>query len=75
LLTDGVLEINPDDARNAGIEQGDNVVVTSSHLERSLPARLMREQPRGTLHASLQQYSCFNPNPQRVRIRRNVCSK
>jgi len=75
LLTEGVLEINPEDAKNAGIEPGDTIMVTSSHLERVLPARLAQEQPLGTLHASLRDYSCFNPNPQRVRIRRNGCSR
>jgi anaerobic selenocysteine-containing dehydrogenase len=75
LLTEGVLEINPKDAREAGIEQGDKITITSSHLERTLPARLVKEQRPGTLHASLRDYSCFNPNPQRVRIGRSTCSK
>jgi anaerobic selenocysteine-containing dehydrogenase len=75
LLTEGVLEINPEDAKAAGIEQGEEILVTSSHLERVLPARIAHEQPPGTLHASLRDYGCFNPNPQRVRIRRHSCSR
>ena len=70
LLTEGVLEINPEDAKKAGIARGDEVVMTSIHFEKVLPARLVREQSPGTLHASLREYTYFNPNPQPVRIRR-----
>jgi anaerobic selenocysteine-containing dehydrogenase len=74
LLTEGVLEINPEDAKKAGIARGDEVVITSVHFEKVLPARLVREQSPGTLHASLREYTYFNPNPQPVRIRRQQCS-
>ena len=74
LLTEGVLEINPEDAKKAGIARGDEVVITSVHFEKVLPARLVREQSPGTLHASLREYTYFNPNPQPVRIRRQECS-
>ncbi len=74
LLTEEVLEINPEDAKRAGIARGDEVVITSSHVERTLPAQLVREQPPGILHASLREYASFNPNPQSVRIRRKTCS-
>lgn len=75
LLTEGVLEINPEDAKKAGIAGGDEVAVTSIHFEKVLPARLVREQSPGTLHASLHDYAHFNPNPQPVRIRRQECSR
>jgi predicted molibdopterin-dependent oxidoreductase YjgC len=74
LLTEEVLEINPEDAKRAGIARGDEVVIASNHLEKTLSARLVREQPAGTLHASLREYANFNPNPQSVRIRRKTCS-
>jgi formate dehydrogenase alpha subunit len=74
LLTDEVLEINPQDAADAGIVRGEPVVVISDHFERILPAQLVHEQPVGTLHASLRDYAHFNPNPHPVRIRRQTCS-
>ena len=74
LLTEEVLEINPEDAKRAGIVRGDEVVIASSHLEKTLSVRLVREQPPGTLHASLREYANFNPNPQSVRIRRKTCT-
>lgn len=75
LLTEGILEMNPEDAKVAGIVSGDEVVVTSAHLEKVLPVRLVREQQPGTVHASLREFARFNPNPQPVRIRRQPCSK
>jgi formate dehydrogenase (NADP+) alpha subunit len=74
LLTEEVLEINPEDARIAGIARGDEVIVVSDHFERTLPAKIVREQTAGTLHASLREYAYFNPNPHPVRIRRKTCS-
>jgi formate dehydrogenase alpha subunit len=74
LLTEELLEINPEDAEKAGLVRGDEVVITSDHLEQVLPVRLVPEQPVGTLHASLREFTSFNPNPQPVRIRRRTCS-
>lgn len=75
LLTEEVLEINPEDAKRAGIARGDEVVIVSNHIERTIRVRLVREQPPGTLHASLREYASFNPNPQSVSIRRKTCSE
>jgi predicted molibdopterin-dependent oxidoreductase YjgC len=74
LLTEEMLEINPADAKDAGIARGDEVIVISNHFERTLPAKLAGEQPAGTLHASLREHAFFNPNPHPVRIRRKTCS-
>lgn len=53
LFPEGTLAINPEDARAAGISQGDAVLVTSAKFEESLSAVLTSEQPGGTLRATL----------------------
>ena len=70
LLTEGMLEINPDDAVAAGIAQGDPVTVVCGDSEMTWPAKLHRDQPPGTLHASLRECACIHPNPQAVSIRK-----
>jgi formate dehydrogenase (NADP+) alpha subunit len=75
LLTEEVLEINPEDAKRAGVVRGDSVVIASDHLERTISVRLVREQPAGTLHATLRECASFNPNPQSVSLRRKTCSE
>lgn len=70
LLTEGMLEINPDDARQAGIAQGDPVTVTANGMELTWPAKIHREQPPGTLHASLRECASIRPNPLSVNLRK-----
>ena len=70
LLTEGMLEINPDDARAAGIAPGDPVTVALGGTGMTWPAKLLREQPPGTLHASLRECAEIHPNPRTVTIRK-----
>jgi anaerobic selenocysteine-containing dehydrogenase len=70
LLTEGMLEIHPEDAAAIGISNGDNVEITSSTINRIFPVKLHKEQPRGTLHISLRECSYIQPNPQSVNIRK-----
>ena len=70
LFTEGVVEINPEDARKARISEGDRVVVKSARFQRTWPVRITIEQPQGTLHVTLAQGEWVGPNPHPVRIRR-----
>jgi len=70
IFTEGLVDINPEDARKAGICKGDEAVVTSAHFERIWPARILNEQPQGTLHVTLRQGESIGPNPHRVKIRK-----
>ena len=70
LFTQGVVDINSEDARKAKISPGDEVVVTSSHFEKIWPARITSEQLQGTLHITLRQGESVGPNPHPVRIRK-----
>ncbi len=47
------VDINPEDARKAGILQGDEVIVTSADFEKVWPARIVSDQPKGTLQVTL----------------------
>jgi anaerobic selenocysteine-containing dehydrogenase len=70
LFTEGVIDISPEDARRARISEGDTVVVTSAHFERTWPVRIVAEQPQETLHVTLPQGDSVGPNPHPVRIRK-----
>jgi len=70
LLAQGVLEINPTDARRAGISEGDHVVVESTTFRQEWPARITPDQPEMALRISLVDFDTVNSNPQRVTIRR-----
>jgi predicted molibdopterin-dependent oxidoreductase YjgC len=68
LFAEGTIYISPIDARKAGILEGDKVVVTSAHFEKAWPARVLHEQPQGTLHVTLHHGESIGPNPHPVRI-------
>jgi formate dehydrogenase alpha subunit len=70
LLPVGILDISPEDAAEAGISQGDEVVVTSAHFEKVWPARVSAEQPQGMLRVTLHQKESIGGNPHPVRIRK-----
>ncbi|MFH0990156.1 MAG: molybdopterin-dependent oxidoreductase [bacterium] len=70
LLTEGMAEINPEDAKEISVNQGDPIIVTSNGTERTWFVKIMRDQPRGTLHASLRDCAAIQPNPQHVSIRK-----
>jgi len=70
LFAEGTVDINSEDAGKVKISQGDEVVVTSAHFERTWPVRILSEQPQGTLHVTLRQGELVGPNPHPVRIRK-----
>jgi len=70
LFAEGTVDINSEDAGKVKISQGDEVVVTSAHFERTWPVRILGEQPQGTLHVTLRQGESVGPNPHPVRIRK-----
>ncbi len=73
LFNEGMVHINPEDARKAGIFQGDEVEITSAHFKKIWPVKVISEQQPGTLHITLPQSESVGPNPHPVRIRkRNV---
>ena len=68
LFAEGVLEINPDDARDEGVASDDAVVVTGGHFERTWSARVVATQPKGVLGVTLPQAETVGLNPNRVRM-------
>ena len=70
LFAEGIVHISPRDAAAAGIADSDEVIVSSDHFERVLPARVQRDQPEGFLHAVLRPGEAPYPNPLPVRIRK-----
>jgi predicted molibdopterin-dependent oxidoreductase YjgC len=70
LMTEGVLEMNPEDARETGVSPGEEVVVASSRFEATWPVRIHGDQPKGILHVTLHQGESISPNPHPVSIRR-----
>ncbi len=53
LFIEGVVEMNRDDALNAGVSEGDEVIVNSDGFEKIWRARLIDEQPPGLLSTIL----------------------
>jgi formate dehydrogenase alpha subunit len=70
IFAQGIVNINIEDARKAGLSEGDEVVVTSAHFEKVWPAKISGDQPQGTLHVTLRQGESIGPNPHPVRIRK-----
>ena len=70
LFPEGVVHVHPTDAAAAGIEPGDEVIVTSVHFEKTWRASIRNEQQEGTLHVVLGHGESINPNPDHVSIRK-----
>jgi predicted molibdopterin-dependent oxidoreductase YjgC len=70
LFDDGIIALNPEDAKKAGISQGDEVIVTSAQFEKVWVAKISDDQSQGTLHVTLRQDEAVGPNPHPVRIRK-----
>jgi len=70
LVPEESLLISQQDAEDAGISQGDEVVVTSAQFEKSFPAQVSGNQEAGTLSVILHQTLPVKPNPHYVKIRR-----
>ncbi|UCH82936.1 MAG: hypothetical protein JSW50_10720, partial [Candidatus Latescibacterota bacterium] len=63
--------INPADAEEAGIQNGDEVVVTSPRFEENCPVRITDDQPKGTLHVTLSRRDGAGLNVHPVNIRKS----
>jgi predicted molibdopterin-dependent oxidoreductase YjgC len=70
LFNEGMLEINAEDAKELHLVNGDSALVSNASIEKVLPVRIVKNQPRGTLHASLLESASFHPNPQSVSVRK-----
>jgi len=70
LFPEGKIKINPEDAQNFGISEGDEVVVTSDRFEKVWVAGILNEQSPGTLQVTLRQSESIGSNPFPVRIRK-----
>lgn len=70
IFREGVIDINPIDARKKKLSDGDEIVVTSGKFKRVWPVRLEQKQPQGTLFVVLPQGDSFNANPRPVNIRK-----
>ncbi len=70
LFTEGVLEINEEDAKELQLLDGDSVLVSNADSEQSWPIKIVTNQPRGALHASLLDTASIHPNPQPVSVRK-----
>jgi predicted molibdopterin-dependent oxidoreductase YjgC len=70
LFDDGIILLNPEDAKKNGISQGDEVVVSSAQFEKVWLARISNDQLQGTLHVTLRQGEVVGSNPHPVRIRK-----
>lgn len=70
LFAEGIVDISPKDAADMGISNGDELVISSDHMEQEWPARIALDQPEGMLHVVLRQGESINPNPHSVRIRK-----
>ena len=70
IFREGVIDINPVDARKKRLDEGDEVIVSSGNFKRVWPVRLEPKQPRGTLFVILPQGESFNANPKAVSLRK-----
>jgi predicted molibdopterin-dependent oxidoreductase YjgC len=70
LFPHGTVDIHPKDAEKVGIAQGDEVVVSCDGFERTWRARIVSQQPPGTVHATLNPGEFSGPNPHPVRVKK-----
>jgi formate dehydrogenase alpha subunit len=70
VFSEGTLEISPQDAGKAGIEEGNKVEVTSTQFKKIWPAKIASDLAPGMLHVTLPLGESMNPNPHPVRIRK-----
>jgi predicted molibdopterin-dependent oxidoreductase YjgC len=70
IFPQGTVDMNPEDARKAGISQGDAVVVSSDHFQKTWTVHIVDEQPPGTLHVTLRESASLGANPQRVKVKK-----
>jgi formate dehydrogenase alpha subunit len=68
LYVEGVLNINPDDAKNLGISAGDNVIVSSTNFEKTWPANIFDGQQQGRVSVTLPMNESPGFMPQQVNL-------
>jgi predicted molibdopterin-dependent oxidoreductase YjgC len=68
LFVEATVEMNPEDAAEAGITHDDEVLVISPTFEISRKARILNGQARGRLHISLRPGESIGANPHPARI-------
>lgn len=71
IFSEGIVAMNPEDARKAKLKDGDVISVHSDSLKRIWPITIDPGQPAGTLFVILGQGESILPNPQPVKIRRS----
>ncbi len=70
IFPDDRVDINPQDAHQAGISQGDVVVVSSDRFQGTWTANIVEKQPPGTVHIALPLNASLEANPQPVRMKK-----
>ena len=71
LFIEGVVDINPGDAMKVNISDGDDVLVSSTLFNRTWRARLVEDQPLGSLSATLDGPDTDGLRTLHVNIRKN----
>jgi predicted molibdopterin-dependent oxidoreductase YjgC len=72
LLTEGVVEMHPEDAVKMKVKNGDQVEITSPQFDLVRPVLLHANQPAGMLHVTLRHGETITPNPHPVKIRKKT---
>ena len=70
IFPEGVVEINNLDAGKAKINTGDDIIVESNTLQHNWKAKIVAEQPQGTVHVRLWHGEAIGQNPHAVSIRK-----
>ncbi len=70
IFIEGVIDINPEDAAEAGIADGEELMVASPRFEERCPARVTEAQPKGTLRITLSRRDGAGQNVHAVNIRK-----
>jgi anaerobic selenocysteine-containing dehydrogenase len=70
IFADECVEMNPEDAARAGVEDGEEIVVSSAAFERKWRTRIVADQPEGSVHVTLRPNGWLGPNPHYVNMRK-----
>ncbi|UCE24532.1 MAG: molybdopterin-dependent oxidoreductase [Candidatus Zixiibacteriota bacterium] len=70
LFSEERVDINPDDAKKARVNDGDEVIISSTEVKKTWPVRIKAEQAPGVLHVTLHEADVVNPNPHPVKMRK-----
>ena len=70
IFADECVEMNPEDAARAGVEDGEEIVVSSTAFERKWRTRIVADQAERSLHVTLRPNGWLGPNPHYVNMRK-----